>query len=105
MIDAAVAAKRRQIGVLKELQRPTLSHILMRGLKSEVALCSSGEPWPGDIPNHWAMKRIKDIAILRSGESHLFSETRYPPPEAISDLSDISQVLESMRIFGYWQDI
>ena len=67
-IDAAVAAKRRQIETLAMLLHATLTQILKRGLKKEVVMKPSGEAWLGHIPLHWSMKRIKDIAQLKSGE-------------------------------------
>jgi len=67
-IDAAVAAKRRQIETLAMLLHATLTQILKRGLKKEVVMKPSGEAWLDDIPSHWWMKRIKDIAQLKSGE-------------------------------------
>lgn len=67
-IDAAVAAKQQQIDILDALQGSAISLALTRGLTPGVKLKPSGERWLGDIPCHWAIKRIKDIADLRSGE-------------------------------------
>ena len=67
-IDVAMAAKQRQIEILDALQGSAISLALTRGLTPGVKLKASGERWLGDIPRHWAIKRIKDIADLRSGE-------------------------------------
>jgi type I restriction enzyme S subunit len=68
-IDAAVAAKRRQIETLDALRRSNIHRVVTRGLDDSVELKGSGVEWLGSIPAHWAIKRIKDIVELRSGDA------------------------------------
>jgi type I restriction enzyme S subunit len=60
-IDAAVAAKRRQIETLDALRRSTITHAITRGLSPGVRLIASGQEWLGDIPTHWTAPCLKRL--------------------------------------------
>ena len=68
-IDAAVSAKRRQLKTLDALKRSAIFHAVTRGLDDSDSLKASGIDWLGEIPAHWTIRRIKDIAELRSGDA------------------------------------
>jgi len=68
-IDAAVAAKRRQLETLDELRHSNIYRAVTKGLDDSAALKESGIDWLGEMPSHWAIRRIKDIAELRSGDA------------------------------------
>jgi type I restriction enzyme S subunit len=68
-IDAAAAAKRHQLETLDALRRSNIHRIVTRGLDDSVELKESAVEWLGRIPAHWAIKRIKDIVELKSGDA------------------------------------
>jgi type I restriction enzyme S subunit len=68
-IDAAVVAKRRQLKTLNALKHSTIFHAVTKGLCDSTKLIISRIDWLGKIPSHWAIRRIKDIAELRSGDA------------------------------------
>jgi len=68
-IDAAVAAKRRQIETLDVLRKTIIHKIVTRGLDESVELKNSGVVWIGKIPSHWKVKRIKRYAQVKRGAS------------------------------------
>jgi len=68
-IDAAVAAKRRQLETLDALKYSSVFHAVTKGLDDTAKLNISGIDWLGKVPSHWAIRRIKDIAELRSGDA------------------------------------
>jgi len=68
-IDTAVAAKRRQLETLDELKYSSVFHAVTKGLDDTAKLNVSGIDWLGKVPSHWAIRRIKDIAELRSGDA------------------------------------
>jgi type I restriction enzyme, S subunit len=68
-IDAAVAAKRRQLQTLDALRQSTIHRAVTRGIDECPKLKESDLEWLGSIPSHWAIRRIKDIAELRSGDA------------------------------------
>jgi type I restriction enzyme S subunit len=81
-IDAAVAAKRQQIETLEDIRDSKIHRAVTRGLDERVALKESGLAWIGGIPSHWSIRRIKDVAELRSGDAidseEIASEGLYP---------------------------
>jgi len=68
-IDAAVVAKHRQLETLDELRHSNIHRAVTKGLDDSAVLKESGINWMGEIPSHWTIRRIKDIAELRSGDA------------------------------------
>lgn len=68
-IDAAVAAKRRQFEVLDDIRHSNIYRAVTKGLDDSATFKESGLDWAGEMPSHWAIRRIKDIAELRSGDA------------------------------------
>ena len=67
-IDAAVEEQRRLIALLKEKRQAVISHAVTKGLNPDAPMKPSGIDWLGDIPEHWAIGRLKhDLAFLTSG--------------------------------------
>ena len=78
-IDALMAKKRELIERLKEKRAALISRVVTRGLPPAAAraaglrpnppLKPSGVAWLGDVPEHWEVKRLGYLAILKSGEN------------------------------------
>lgn len=62
-IDAAVAAKRRQIEALERTRKSTITRAMVRGLNPAVQLKTSGQHWLGNIPTHWTAPSLKRLLI------------------------------------------
>jgi type I restriction enzyme S subunit len=60
-IDAAVAAKCRQIEVLDVLRKVSVTGAITRGLEEDVQLKPSGQEWLGNIPLHWTAPSLKRL--------------------------------------------
>ncbi len=60
-IDAAVAAKRRQLDTLNALRRDTVTHAITRGLDPNTSTKPSGQDWLGAIPAHWSAPCLKRL--------------------------------------------
>lgn len=60
-IDAAVAAKRRQLETLDALRAVTIHRAVTRGLYPAIKLKPSGVEWFDTIPEHWEVDRLKDL--------------------------------------------
>jgi len=60
-IDAAVAAKRRQIETLDALRKSIITRALTLGLKPDVRTRPSGQDWLGEIPLHWSPLYLKRL--------------------------------------------
>lgn len=66
-IDGLIAEKERMLALLEEKRAALISCVVTRGLDSVSHLKSSGHEWLGDIPAHWGMQRLKQLAEVRGG--------------------------------------
>jgi type I restriction enzyme S subunit len=60
-IDGFIRAKRKLIALLGEQKQAIIHRVVTRGLNPNVPLKPSGIPWLGDIPQHWELKRAKQV--------------------------------------------
>lgn len=69
--ERTIRAKRKIITLLNEQKQAIIHRSVTRGLDSYVSLKPSGIPWLGDIPVHWEILRVKQVAqILRGKFTH-----------------------------------
>jgi type I restriction enzyme S subunit len=66
-LDRAIGAKRRIIALLQEQKQAIIHRAVTRGLDPSVPLKDSGIPWLGEIPEHWEVRRLKDLATVQTG--------------------------------------
>jgi type I restriction enzyme S subunit len=64
MTRQLVRAKRRLIELLNEQKQGIIHEAVTCGLDSNVRLRPSGIDWLGDVPEHWEIKKLRDIAQL-----------------------------------------
>ncbi|MEO8466782.1 MAG: restriction endonuclease subunit S, partial [Gammaproteobacteria bacterium] len=70
-LERAIRAKRKVIALLGEQKQAIIHRAVTRGLDASVPLKPSGIPWLGDIPQHWEVRRVKQVtSILRGKFSH-----------------------------------
>lgn len=63
-IDEAIAIKEKQIELLKERKQIIIQKAVTQGLDPNVPMKDSGVDWIGEIPEHWEVKRVKNIFRL-----------------------------------------
>lgn len=68
-IDSLVAKKRKLIELLGEKRTALISHAVTKGLNPDVKLKSSGIDWLDDIPEHWEVRRLKNLVSMKSGDN------------------------------------
>lgn len=66
-IDGLIAEKERMLTLLEEKRAALLSRVVTRGLDTTVPLKPSGQEWLGEIPAHWGLQRLKQLAEVRGG--------------------------------------
>lgn len=66
-IDALVAQQQRLIELLKEKRQAVISHAVTKGMDPNAKMKPSGIEWLGDVPAHWRMMRVKQVASVRYG--------------------------------------
>ena len=88
-LDTKTAAIDRKIELLtakankyKALRRSLINETVCRGLNPNAALKDSGIEWIGMIPEHWEVKRVKEIFYIGRGrvigQDELVDDGRYP---------------------------
>lgn len=65
-IDARVELLEKKKDAYARLKKAMINRAVTHGLDEHVKLKDSGVEWIGMIPEHWEMKRIKDVVILRN---------------------------------------
>jgi len=66
-IDKKVSLLEKKIGYYQELRKSLINETVTKGLDKNVKLKDSGIDWIGQIPEHWEVKRIKDIFSTLAG--------------------------------------
>lgn len=66
-IDALIEKKTRFIELLREKRQALITHAVTKGLDPTVKMKDSGVEWLGEVPEHWAVKRLKFIAVVQTG--------------------------------------
>lgn len=63
-IDDAIAIKEQQIALLKERKQIIIQKAVTQGLNPDAPMKDSGADWIGQIPEHWEMRRVKNLFKL-----------------------------------------
>lgn len=67
-IDALIEEQQRLIELLREKRQAVISHAVTKGLDPTVPMKDSGVEWLGEVPAHWIVSRVKNIAsFITSG--------------------------------------
>ena len=64
LIEKGIEIKQKQIELLKERRQILIHNAVTRGLNPHVKMKPSGVEWIGEIPEHWEVKRLKDICQM-----------------------------------------
>ena len=65
-INRLTQKKKRLIKLLKEYRQAIINQAVTRGLDPNVPLKPSGVEWLGDIPDHWKISRLRNLATIRA---------------------------------------
>lgn len=65
-INHFIAKKQQFIALLKEQRQSVINEAVTKGINKKVKLKDSGIKWLGTIPEHWEVKRIKNISSVIS---------------------------------------
>ncbi|NEW84146.1 MAG: restriction endonuclease subunit S [Mariniphaga sp.] len=74
-IDHKVTLLEQKIIHYQQLRKSLINETVCRGLDKRVKLKDSGIEWIGMIPEHWEVKRLKDLAKIISG--YAFDSNEY----------------------------
>lgn len=62
-----ISSRERLIELLKEYRQAVIHHAVTCGLDPDVRLKPSGVEWLGDVPAHWEVRRVKQVAQIQGG--------------------------------------
>lgn len=80
-INELVAAKQKQIELLKEYKQSFIANAVTKGVNPKVKMKDSGINWIGQIPEHWELSRIR----------HYFAESDEKTFDESATLLSLSQ--------------
>lgn len=63
-INAAIAQKEKLIELLKERKQILIQNVVTKGLDPNAKMKDSGVDWIGEIPEHWEVKRLKNVCRI-----------------------------------------
>lgn len=66
-IDQTIADKEALINLYEEEKKALINEAVTKGLNPNAKLKRSGIDWLGDIPEHWEMKKLKYLGIIKYG--------------------------------------
>ncbi|NIC42294.1 restriction endonuclease subunit S [Aquabacterium sp. A08] len=66
-IDALITKKTRFIELLREKRQALITHAVAKGLDPNVKMKDSGVEWLGEVPEHWGIQPLKQLARLDGG--------------------------------------
>jgi type I restriction enzyme S subunit len=67
-IDTLIDKQQQLIKLLKEKRQAVISHAVTKGLNPDAPMRDSGVEWLGEVPEHWDVKKISHISVMRSGD-------------------------------------
>ncbi len=79
-IDNLIEKQQQLIELLKEKRQAVISHAVTKGLNPDVPMKDSGVEWLGEIPEHWRICKLKNLAKICNGQDYKLvqAETGYP---------------------------
>jgi type I restriction enzyme, S subunit len=69
-IDKKTGLLNKKIEYYKELRKSLINKTVTKGLNPNVKLKQSGIDWSGEIPEHWEIKRLKDVSLISTGSKN-----------------------------------
>ena len=67
-IDELITKQERLLELLEEKRRATITHAISLGINSRAKQKDTNISWIGKIPEHWEVKRVKDISNVVLGK-------------------------------------
>lgn len=68
-INRLIHDKQRLIELLNEQKKAINHRAVTRGLDPNIRLKPSGIDWLGDVPEHWEVRRVKSLSMVKRGAS------------------------------------
>lgn len=76
-IDTQVSLLTSKRDAYLRLKKSIINHAVIRGLNPNVKMKDSGIEWIGEVPEHWEVKRMKELSAIGSGTTPKSGEDKY----------------------------
>lgn len=76
-IDHQVSLLTSKRDAYLRLKKSIINHAITRGLNPNVKMKDSGIEWIGEVPEHWEVKRMKELSAIGSGTTPKSGEDKY----------------------------
>lgn len=65
-IDGLINNKQNLVSLLEEMRQAKITEVVTKGLNPNVKMKDSGVEWIGEMPEHWKVRKIKNVADIYS---------------------------------------
>lgn len=103
-IDELIADKKRLLELYEEEKTAIINQAVTKGINPDVALKDSGIEWLGQIPEHWELKKLRNIGKVQTGRTPKIQNSQIDFFEngefnwfTPSDFDGNSELMESKR--------
>lgn len=84
-IDTLISKKQQFITLLQEERVAVINQAVTKGLDPNVPMKDSGIEWLGEIPEHWDVKRLRNLVeTIKTGSTPPSEEIQYFEPKEIN---------------------
>lgn len=107
-IDATICARDEEMKLLKKFKQAKINEVVIKGVRSDSPMKECEVSWVGNIPEHWSVRRIKDIfyesaEVSAAGTEELLSVSEYygvaPRKDKMNDDEEFETRADSLE--GY----
>ncbi len=88
-IDRYVTSLEERIERLGELRQALIAEAVTRGINPQAPLRPSGIPWLGETPQHWEMRKLRQLI-------ELFSDKGHPNEQLLSVVRELGVVVRNV---------
>ena len=68
-VEVQIYKANRRISLLEELKQSIITDAVTKGLNPNAPMKDSGVEWIGEVPEHWEIRKIKSLSIVKRGAS------------------------------------
>ncbi|PRD10421.1 restriction endonuclease subunit S [Bacillus sp. MYb56] len=65
-LNSLIHYKQKLIALLQEQHQSIITEVVTKGLNPNVKMKDSGVEWIGDIPEHWEVRKLKNMAFVQA---------------------------------------
>lgn len=98
-IDKAIDTEKDIIEKLKEYKQSLITETVTKGLDKSAPMKDSGIPWIGQIPQHWEIRRLKEV-VNRRNQKGLAQNQTYLALEHVSSYTGTYSIQENITPEG-----